>query len=148
MRFSFLLILILTLIGSAIATRAFLNNKDEVIKELKINDTVLQVSIANTDTERIRGLSGKTGLAEKEGLLFVFETEGYHGIWMKEMNFPIDIAWLDKDKKIIHIEKDVSPDTYPKVFMPPKPDLFVLETRAGLFQKFDIKVGDIAQLPK
>jgi uncharacterized membrane protein (UPF0127 family) len=103
------------------------------------------VEIADTDAERTLGLSGRESLAENNGLLFVFETEGYHGIWMKEMNFPIDIAWLDKNKKIIHLEHNVAPETYPKVFNPPTPDLFVLETNAGFFQKFDIKAGDIAQ---
>jgi hypothetical protein len=35
-------------------------------------------------------------------------------------------------------EHNVAPETYPKVFNPPTPDLFVLETNAGFFQKFEI----------
>jgi len=86
-------------------------------------------------------------LAENEGMLFIFENEGYFGIWMKDMNFPIDIAWLDKDKKIISIEKNVDPETYPKVFYAQKNDLpilslYVLETSAGFLGKNNIQIGD------
>jgi hypothetical protein len=78
-------------------------------------------------------------------MLFVFDKEGYYGFWMKEMNFPIDIAWLDKDKKITLIEKNVLPETYPQIFNPKSKNLYVLETKAGFFEKFGIKIGDFAE---
>ena len=71
-------------------------------KILKINQINLNIEISDTKAKREQGLSGKEGLAENEGMLFVFEKEGYYGFWMKDMNFPIDIAWLDKNKKIIY----------------------------------------------
>jgi len=114
----------------------------------KIRGVPIDIEIADTDKERIKGLSGRKNLEENEGLLFVFDTEGYHGIWMKDMNFNIDIAWLDKNKKIIHIEKNVSPKTYPKVFYAfeeekPILSLYVLETKSDFFEKANIKVGDL-----
>ncbi len=119
-------------------------------KTMKIGEIVLNIKAAVTNAERERGLSGKEGLAENEGMLFVFEKEGYYGIWMKDMNFPIDIAWLDKDKKITYIEKNVSPETYPEVFYALKEDnpilnLYVLETNTGFFEKSKIKIGDLAE---
>ena len=124
--------------------------KEKKFQTIKINDIFLNVEIADTDKERIKGLSGRKNLEENKGLLFVFDTEGYHGIWMKDMNFNIDIAWLDKNKKIIHIEKNVSPNTYPKVFYSfdkdkPTLDLYVLETNANFFEKADIEVEDLAE---
>lgn len=117
--------------------------EENVIKTLKIGEITLNIEIADTATKRERGLSGKTGLGESEGLLFVFEKEGYYGFWMKDMNFPIDIAWLDKNKKIIHIEKAVDPKTYPKTFNPSSPSLYVLETSAGFFARNNVKIGDL-----
>ena len=122
--------------------------KEKKFQTIKINDIFLNVEIADTDKERIKGLSGRKNLEENKGLLFVFDTEGYHGIWMKDMNFNIDIAWLDKNKKIIHIEKNVSPKTYPKVFYAfeeekPILSLYVLETKSDFFEKANIKVGDL-----
>lgn len=119
--------------------------EENVTKTLKIGEITLNVEIADTATKRERGLSGKIWLREDEGLLFVFEKEGYYGFWMKDMNFPIDIAWLDKDKKIIHIEKAVDPKTYPKIFNPTAPSLYVLETSANFFENSKIKIGDFAE---
>lgn len=119
----------------------------ETVKTLKIGKNILNIEVADTNAERIQGLSGKQGLAENESMLFVFDTEGYYGIWMKDMNFSIDIVWLDKNKKIIHIEKDVSPETYPKIFYAlkngqPILSLYVLETSAGFLAQNNIQIGD------
>lgn len=125
-------------------------NSENIKKTLKIGDLLLNIDVVNTDAEREKGLSGRLNLEDGEGMLFIFENEGYYGFWMKDMNFPIDIAWLNKDKKIIHIEKNVAPDTYPTVFFAQKNDLpilslYVLETKAGFFEKSKIKIGDIAE---
>jgi uncharacterized protein len=114
-------------------------------KTLNINGITLNIEVANADAEKTKGLSGKSGLADNEGMLFVFEKEGNHGFWMKDMNFPIDIAWLNKNKLIIHIEKDVLPETYPKVFSPSAPSLYVLEAKANFFENNKIKIGDAAE---
>jgi len=66
-------------------------------------------------------------------MLFVFENPGIHGIWMKDMKFPIDIIWLDKDMSVISKELNVSPDTYPQVFYPSREAYYVLEVKAGTF---------------
>jgi len=124
--------------------------KDYAQKTLKIGEIMLNIEMADTDATRAQGLSGKDGLAESEGMLFVFENSGYYGIWMKDMNFPIDIAWLDKDKKITYIEKNVGPETYPKVFFASKNNipilnLYVLETKAGFFENYKIEIGDTVE---
>lgn len=124
--------------------------KENKLQTIKINNTFLNVEIADTNQEKIKGLSGREGLSEDQGMLFVFEEEGSHGIWMKDMNFNIDIAWIDKNKKIIYIEKDVSPSTYPKVFYgsqkeEPLLSLYVLETKANFFEKVGIGIGDLVE---
>ncbi len=112
-------------------------------KILKIGGITLNIDIVNTEAEREKGLSGREGLEENEGMLFVFEKEGYYGFWMKDMKFAIDIVWLDKNKKIVHVEKNVSPETYPKVFNSPIPNLYVLETPVGFLVKNNIQIGDL-----
>lgn len=119
-------------------------------KTLKIGEKVLNIEIADNDTERTQGLSGRQSMAEDSAMLFVFEKEGYNPFWMKNMNFPIDIAWLDKDKKIIYIEKNASPDSYPQFIYAsqngiPALSLYVLETSANFFEKSKIKIGDVAE---
>ncbi len=97
---------------------------------------------ADTDQSRQTGLSDHECIPEKTGMLFVFEKADLHGIWMKDMNFPIDILWIDSTKKIIHIEENVDPNTYPKVFYPPTPASYVLEVASGEVERAGLKLSD------
>ncbi len=106
------------------------------------------LKILDTSDEMTRGLSDTEAIAPLAGAIFVFEEEGFHGIWMKDMNYPLDIAWLDQHKRIIHIEKEVLPETYPKVFLPPTKDKYVLEVNAGYFDQKNINIGDRLEILK
>ena len=100
------------------------------------------VEVADTDASRARGLSGHDPLGSSEGMFFIFEKLDKHEFWMKNMTFPIDIIWIDTDFKITHIEKSVSPDTYPKTFYPNTPSLYVLEISAGQSEQLGLKISD------
>lgn len=113
-------------------------------RQVVIDDQSLTVRVVQTPTDRQRGLSGAKSLAEDQGMLFVFDGDAKHGIWMKEMNFAIDIIWMDKDRKIVHIEKNITPETYPTVFYSSAPSRYVLEVPANYTDRHDIRVGMVA----
>lgn len=94
------------------------------------------------------GLSDRPILAENSGLFFIFPYSDTHGIWMKEMNFPIDIIWLDENYQIVAVKENAAPDSYPEVFKPTTPALYVLEVPAGFVQKHKISVGAMAKWKK
>ncbi len=98
--------------------------------------------LADTPEKRTQGLSGKAFLPSNTSMLFKFDKPDIHGIWMKDMNFPIDIIWLDKNKTIVNLISDADPSSYPHVFYPPKESLYVIETRAGLIKDKGLKLGD------
>ncbi len=104
------------------------------------------IKIASTDKERVQGLSGTKNLNSNQGLLFDFKEDAKHGIWMKDMNYSIDILWLDQICKVVHIEESISPGTYPTVFYSEQPARYVLEIKAGLTSKFEIQVGDNCEI--
>ncbi len=107
-----------------------------------IGTTEIQVEVADTQSERVQGLSGHAPLKEGEGMLFVFEEEGNWGIWMKDMQFSLDIIWAASDGTIITIASNVSPDTYPQVFYPAEPRAtYVLEVPAGFAGRRGIAEG-------
>ncbi len=114
---------------------------------IMIGSSTVEASIADSLSERIKGLSGTPFLPENVVKLFVFGALGNHSIWMKDMNYAIDIMWLSEEGEIIHIEKDVSPDSYPESFSAPKPSWFVLEASAGFSEDNNIEVGDQVVLP-
>lgn len=127
-----------------------INNNDTVYKticgkyqegEVKFNDKIIKVIIANNDCKRSLGLSGKMSL-NNEGMLFIFEKSGNYSFWMKDMNFPLDILWINEDFSVVGIEKNVATSTYPKVFGEKYKAKYVLEISAGNSQKNNIKIGD------
>jgi uncharacterized membrane protein (UPF0127 family) len=109
---------------------------------LTIAQKSIEIDLADTPALRTRGLSGRTSLAPDHGMLFVFEKPDLHGFWMKEMNFSIDIIYIGADKKIVDIKKGVSPESYPMIFKPNQPALYVLEVPAGFSEENNIKVGN------
>ena len=112
------------------------------LKTIKIGETLVRVEVADTDRERIQGLSGRQSLEKGFGMFFIFQEPGGHGIWMKNMRFLIDIAWIDSDMRIVWVEKNVSPETFPQVFYPPSDVLYVLEVPVGTFEENNIDIGD------
>jgi len=74
-------------------------------------------------------------------MLFVFDTDGVWGIWMKDMKFSIDILWLAEDGTVLTIVPNASPDSYPTSFRPTSPARFVLELPAGFASSHDIDIG-------
>ena len=104
------------------------------------------VEVAKAPEERASGLMGRKHLAENEGMFFVFETEGYHGFWMKDTLIPLSIAFFDKNGRIVWIT-DMEPLTL-NSHVPPNPILYALEMNKGWFAKNSIKVGDVVRFSK
>ena len=61
---------------------------------LRLGDGVYKARIAETNEEIVRGLSGVKALSETDAMLFVFDRSETWGMWMKDMDIPIDIIWL------------------------------------------------------
>ncbi|HEY0964269.1 MAG TPA: DUF192 domain-containing protein [Candidatus Paceibacterota bacterium] len=107
-----------------------------------IGSTTVMASLADSIPERIKGLSDTPYLPEGIVKLFAFGTAGEHSIWMKDMNYPIDIIWVSEDGTIVHHKDNVSPDTYPESFSSPRPAFYVIEANAGFVAKEGLKNGD------
>ncbi|MBI3811600.1 MAG: DUF192 domain-containing protein [Nitrospirae bacterium] len=103
----------------------------------------LQVEVADTPMEQTRGLMFRTDLPEDHGMLFIFERPGKNQFWMKNTLIPLDILWMDDQKRIIHIEYQVPPcklDPCP-VYGPSAESHYVLEVKAGVVHKRGLRVG-------
>ncbi len=113
---------------------------------LMMADKTFKVLLSDTPELRQKGLSGRASLLPDEAMVFIFDFEDKHGFWMKDMNFPIDIAWLDAAQRLVAIEHNVSPASYPKTFYPAAPAKYVIETVSGTFASLDIHIGDMVVL--
>ena len=103
----------------------------------------ISVEVADTVEKRSLGLGKRSGLENGWGMLFVFEKRKQHGFWMKDMQFPLDIIWLD-NHIIAHILRNVQPaksGVIPPVMTPPVAGNFVLEIDAGRADDLKLQVG-------
>jgi len=106
-----------------------------------LNNQEVTLAIAADQPRRRLGLSGVEELPQDYGMIFVFPEERPHGFWMKQMNFPIDIAWLNSDKKIVKIMNNVAPETFPTTFGAEVDSRYVIEVNAGFFETYGVEFG-------
>ena len=106
--------------------------------------TVIQAELALSPDERARGLMFRESLDSDRGMLFVFPEAAFHGFWMKNCRFPIDIIWLSAEKKIVHIERAVPPckeDPCP-TYGPLRRAQYVIEVVADFSRREELRLGD------
>ncbi len=119
------------------------DNSKEAGKTVKINDREIKVEIADTPESQYKGLSFKENLCVDCGMLFKFSEKSEKTFVMRNMNFPLDIIFID-DEKIVKIEKNLKPEgENPKNFYNSSaPVDYVLEVNAGYVDSHNIKIGD------
>jgi hypothetical protein len=146
---------VLFVVFGAVASITFFSmpyfNRLEAVKnkaEVKINDQIIIAEVAHEEEARTLGLSGRKSLNINEGMLFIFEDPGIYPFWMKDMNFPIDIIWIDSDNQIVKINENVLPepgvpDESLTQYKPPIPVERVLELRGGRARLLNAEIGDL-----
>lgn len=149
-----LVIPLLTLISVAslpVLRREFDCNRFQYIagyktdKKLTVAGETLKIEIADTALAREKGLSDRVCMRQNQAMLFVFDKtdQSDHCFWMKDMRFPLDILWLDNEKRIVFSASNVSPDTYPMQYCPNMPTRYVLELTSGTADRLGLRYDDI-----
>ncbi|MFH1193492.1 MAG: DUF192 domain-containing protein [bacterium] len=114
---------------------------------VEIGGEDFKVEVVKKDWEMEKGLSGRTGLKDNAGMLFVFPNADFQIFWMKDMKFSIDIIWINEGKIVDIKERAVVPVTqYIESYRPSEIAKYVLEINAGLAEKYGFKIGDKVKL--
>jgi uncharacterized ACR, COG1430 len=107
----------------------------------------LEVQLAQTEDERAVGLMYRSSMEEQQGMWFVFENEAPRSFYMKNTLIPLDIIYLNKDKKVVSIAKNARPKD--ETSLPSEaPAMYVLEINGGLADKWGIEKGDRVEISK
>lgn len=120
-------------------------NIDKDYSKATINGNEISLEVISSIEDQIRGLSNRDSLDYDTGMLFLYKDSKTRSFWMKEMRFSVDILWIDENNIIVGIEKNVSPDSYPKKFISPKPVPFALELAGGWGMEHGLKIGDLVE---
>lgn len=121
----------------------FANKSVSSGQKVIIGKKIIAVDIADTLEKRAQGLSGRQSLAADYGMLFIFPNLNIPSFWMKDMNFPLDIIWL-QDQVVVDLTKNLeipSKAGIPSI-KPIVPVNYVLEVQAGFISDNNVKVGD------
>lgn len=114
------------------------------IQEMVVGGKVFRAEIVSSAEKMEKGLGGRSGLCNSCAMLFQFSNSGKYSFWMKDMQFPLDILWINNGK-IVHIEKKVSENFTGILSSPEKADR-VLEINVGLADSYGIKIGDMVRM--
>lgn len=116
-------------------------------QQIKINEALILVEVADNSNSRSRGLSGREKLEPSQGMLFVFEAPKKYQFWMKDMKFALDFIFI-QDGLVVDILKNVTPpragidQSQLPIYEPVVPISMLLEVNAGFADSNGIKVGD------
>jgi len=104
---------------------------------------VVHVEVASDDATRQQGLMYRDTLPLDRGMLFFFPQSGNYPFWMKNTLIPLDMIWIDDQKRIAHVASNVQPckaDPCPSV--PPNADArYVLEVAGGVAARHGLANG-------
>jgi len=105
--------------------------KDSIIAE--------RVRWAGSSAERRRGLLDHGSLDVNEGM-YIVPTQWIHTIGMR---FPIDVAFIASDGRVLHIEHELKPNRFSKLVLRAEG---ALEFAAGVLANSNTTVGDTIEL--
>lgn len=110
------------------------------IKRVFFKNTFIKAEIVGTTEKIERGLAGRKELPEGRGMLFVMPKDEFQRFWMKGMQFPIDIIWVERGR-VIGCEKNISPEDE-RIFTSPSLANAVIEVGEGFCDRFDVQTND------
>lgn len=119
-------------------------------RNIRIHNQTFTVEVADTDQQRVQGLSGRNSIGSA-GMLFVFDEPGRPGFWMKDMLIDLDFIWI-RDNQVVHIMTDVPKPAEETalsqlpVYVPDQEVDAMLEVAAGFVAEYQIVVGDSIEL--
>lgn len=104
----------------------------------------IDIEIAENEAEQSKGLMYRPYMPDSVGMLFVFQDSKPLGFWMKNTQIPLDIIYVDSNRKIVSIQKNAKP--YSEENLPSlSPAQYVVEVNAGYVDQHGIAVGDVIQ---
>ena len=140
--FVFVLAFILSIYGPPVASGG------EPIRSmipLFIDGKKIMAEVARTEGEKEKGLMFREVLPEDEGMLFIYEDEGFLSFWMKNTRIALSIAFIDSRGRIIDIQ-DMEPFSLAS-HTSRLPAKFALEMNRGWFQRNGIRMGNVVKIP-
>lgn len=107
------------------------------------------LELAITSEERRVGLSNRDYLAPDGGMLFVFSQESTLSFWMRDTLIPLDILFLNSDRRITNIHTMIPQPGVPTnqltLYRSTRPALYAVEVNAGIAGELGLEPGMVVE---
>ena len=111
--------------------------------KLKIGSHAVTAEVVAMPESRQKGLMFRDKLGKNDGMLFVFDQIGYHGMWMKNTLIPLSVAFIDETGRILNVaEMEPHSET---TYSAAGPARYALEMNAGWFKARNIAPGSLVK---
>ncbi|MDP3900413.1 MAG: DUF192 domain-containing protein [bacterium] len=158
-----ILIIVIFIVSGCATQETIINTSEQTasdISQVCFDQTCFNAEIADNGAERALGLMNREYLAPENGMLFVFESGAVYKFWMKNTLIPLDIIWLNEDKRVVYINEHTPPCLPGEVplsgtewdggqitcptYGPDEPALYVLEINGGAAAENNIDINSPA----
>jgi uncharacterized protein len=139
------IIIVVILIGISIFFFYFNNDGEDVsvVEDVCFKETCFDIEVVDTPEARQQGLMFRENLPAGSGMLFIFDGVGVYPFWMKNTLIPLDIIWINSNKKVVHVANAVPCVEDPcEIYNPNAQALYVLEVNAGVVDEIGLELGD------
>ena len=111
------------------------------------NGSKINAETMRSEPELMRGLMFRESLAPGRGMLFIHSKENNFRYWMYQTKIPLDMIWMDHDRRIVEMSLDTPPCKSTSAMGCPNyggnfKSKYVLEVNAGVARKNGLKTGD------
>ena len=103
------------------------------------------LEIANTPSQREKGLMFRKSLEEKRGMIFLFPSARQNSFWMKNTYIPLDMIFVSPDWEVLGVVENATPFSEEQRSVPGMSQ-YVIEVLGGEAKKLQIKKGTKVKL--
>ena len=100
----------------------------------------ITIELAETPNDWSKGLMDRQEMGQFHGMLFIFDVVKPRGFWMRNTYIPLDIIFIDENKRVVTIAENTTPLSE-QILSSGKPVRYVVEVNAGFSQRFHIEKG-------
>ena len=77
---------------------------------IKIDNSIINVEIAESDAERQRWLKFRDDkFQSNSGMIIVYPKSDYHELWLINILYNLDIMWFDENGNLVYMKKNEKP---------------------------------------
>lgn len=133
-------VIVVAVVGLILSTAMyFIFNNVQSRVSLLVGDGAYKARVVESPDSRDNGLKGIVDFKKDDALLMVFPSDDLWKIDISNNNFPVDIIWLNQNKKIIYSVSNISTESGDKVYVPIAKARYVIELAGGSINDMQIR---------